>query len=54
MCVDYDIWMMRRLGDYNVWLTTTYLLKFFELRRTSVQNEPVLIFGIALFVTTSN
>ena len=33
--VDHDIWSMRRLGDYNVWLTTTYCLKFVELRRNS-------------------
>ena len=33
--VDYDIWSMRRLGDYDVWLTTTYRLKFVELRRNS-------------------
>ena len=33
--VDHDIWSMRRLGDYDVWLTTTYRLKFVELRRNS-------------------
>ena len=34
---------MRRLGDYDVWLTTTYRLKFVELRRNSVENVPELI-----------
>ena len=33
--VDHNIWSMRRLGDYDVWLTTTYRLKFVELRRNS-------------------
>ena len=33
--VDHNIWSMRRLGDYDVWLTTTYRLKFVELRRKS-------------------
>ena len=33
--VDHDIWSMRRLGDNEVWLTTTYRLKFVELRRNS-------------------
>ena len=33
--VDHSIWSMRRLGDYDVWLTTTYRLKFIELRRNS-------------------
>ena len=33
--VDHDIWSMRRLGDYDVWLTTTYRLKFVQLRRNS-------------------
>ena len=41
--VDHDIWSMRRLGDYDVWLTTTYRLKFVELRRNSVENVPELI-----------
>ena len=33
--VDHNIWSMRRLGDYDVLLTTTYRLKFVELRRNS-------------------
>ena len=33
--VDHDIWSMRRLGDFDVWLTTTYCLKFVQLRRNS-------------------
>ena len=33
--VDHDIWSIRRLSDYDVWLTTTYRLKFVELRRNS-------------------
>ena len=33
--VDHNIWSMRCLGDYDVWLTTTYRLKFVELRRNS-------------------
>ena len=33
--VDHNIWSMRRLGDCDVWLTTTYRLKFVELRRNS-------------------
>ena len=33
--VDHDIWSMRRLGDYDVWVTTTTRLKFVELRRNS-------------------
>ena len=33
--VDHNIWSMRHLGDYDVWLTTTYRLKFVELRRNS-------------------
>ena len=41
--VDHDIWSMRRLGDYDVWLTTIYRLKFVELRRNSVKNVPELI-----------
>ena len=47
--VDHDIWSMRRLGDYDVWLTTTYRLKFVELRRNSVENVPELIFVFFLF-----
>ena len=39
----HDILSMRRLGDYDVWLTTTYRLKFVELRRNSVENVPELI-----------
>ena len=35
--VDHNIWSMRRLGDYDVWLTTTYRLKFVELRRNSLK-----------------
>ena len=41
--VDHDIWSMRRLGDYDVWLTTTYRLKFVELRRNSVESVSELI-----------
>ena len=41
--VDHNIWSMRRLGDYDVWLTTTYRLKFVELRRNSVENVPEII-----------
>ena len=56
--VDHDIWSMRRLGDYNVWLTTTYRLKFVELRRNSVENVPELILCFCLFfsiiIITSN
>ena len=50
--VDHDIWSMRRLGDYDVWLTTTYRLKFVELRRNSVENVPELIlaFFFAFFL----
>ena len=33
--VDHEIWSMQRLGYYDVWLTTTYRLKFVELRRNS-------------------
>ena len=33
--VDHNILSMRRLGDYDVWFTTTYRLKFVELRRNS-------------------
>ena len=33
--VDHDIWLMRCLGDYDVWLTTTYRLIFVELRQNS-------------------
>ena len=33
--VDHNIWSMRRLGDYDVWFTTTYRLKFVELCRNS-------------------
>ena len=33
--VDHNIRSMRRLGDYDVWFTTTYRLKFVELRRNS-------------------
>ena len=54
--VDHDIWSMRRLGDYDVWLTTTYRLKFVELRRNSlkfsrntVENVPELILFFFLF-----
>ena len=47
--VDHDIWSMRRLGDYEVWLTTTYRLKFVELRRNSVENVPELILAVVLF-----
>ena len=47
--VDYDIWSMRRLGDYDVWLTTTYRLKFVELRRNSVENVPELILVFCCF-----
>ena len=48
--VDHNIWSMRRLGDYDVWLTTTYRLKFVELRRNSVENVPeiILVFLIVL------
>ena len=41
--VEHDIWSMRCLGDYDVWLTTTYRLKFVELRRNSVEKVPELI-----------
>ena len=47
--VDPDIWSMRRLGDYDVWLTTTYRLKFVELRRNSVENVPELILVFFFF-----
>ena len=47
--VDHDIWSMRRLGDYDVWLTTTYRLKFVELRRNSVENVRELILAFFLF-----
>ena len=47
--VDHDIRSMRRLGDYDVWLTTTYRLKFVELRRNSVENEPELILFFFFF-----
>ena len=49
--VDHDIWSMRRLGDYDVWLTTTYRLKFVELRRNSVKNVPelILVFFVVFF-----
>ena len=40
---DYDIWSMLCLGDYDVWSTTTFRLKFVELRRISVETEPVFI-----------
>ena len=59
--VDHDIWSMRRLGDYDVWLTTTYRLKFVELRRNSVENIPELIlvfffcvFFFIIIIITSN
>ena len=48
--VDHDIWSMRRSGDYDVWLTTTYRLKFVELRRNSVENVPELILVCLFFV----
>ena len=48
--VDHDIWSMRRLGDYDVWLTTTYRLKFVELRRNSVENVPGLILVFFFFL----
>ena len=48
--VDHDIWSMRRLGDYDVWLTTTYRLKFVELRRNSVENVPELILVFLLLL----
>ena len=43
---------MRRLGDYDVWLTTTYRLKFVELRRNSVENVPelILVFFFVFFL----
>ena len=60
--VDHDIWSMRRLGGFDVWLTTTYRLKFVELRRNSVENVPelilVLFFCVCVFfiiiIITSN
>ena len=57
--VDHDIWSMRRLGDYDVWLTTTYSLKFVELRRNSVENVPELILAVFflfffIIIITSN
>ena len=60
--VDHNIWSMRRLGDYDVWLTTTYRLKFVELRRNSVENVPEIIlvffcfffFFIIIIIITSN
>ena len=56
--VDHDIWSMRRLGDYDIWLTTTYRLKFVELRRNSVENvpEPVILvlFFCFFIIITSN
>ena len=48
--VDHDIWSMRRLGDYDVWLTTTYRLKFVELRQNSVENVPELIIAVFFFI----
>ena len=48
--VDHNIWSMRRLGDYNVWLTTTYRLKFVEIRRNSVENVPEIILVFFLFI----
>ena len=38
---------MRRLG-HDVWLTTTYRLKFVELRRNSVENVPELILVVVV------
>ena len=55
--VDHDIWSMRRLGDYDVWLTTTYRLKFVELRRNSskfsrkrTRTNSCFLFFIFVFV----
>ena len=47
--VDHDIWSMRHLGDYDVWLTTTFRLKFVELRRNPVENVPELILDFFIF-----
>ena len=62
--VDHDIWSMRRLGDYDVWLTTTYRLKFVELRRNSskfsrkcTEIKSCFFFGFLFFffiIITSN
>ena len=62
--VDHNIWSMRRLGDYDVWLTTTYRLKFVELRRNSSKfsrkrtrsNSCFLLFIIIIIIIiiTSN
>ena len=48
--VDHDIWSIRHLGDQDVWLTTTYRLKFVEIRRNSVENVPELILVCLFFV----
>ena len=62
--VDHDIWSMRRLGDYDVWLTTTYRLKFVELRRNSSKFSRkrtrtnscffFIVFFIIIIIITSN
>ena len=62
--VDHNIWSMRRLGDFDVWFTTTYRLKFVELRRNSskfsrkrTKNNScflLLFFIIIIIIITSN
>ena len=46
--VDHDIWSMRRLGDYDVWLTTTYRLKS-KFSRKRTQNFFFFLFFLSFF-----
>ena len=59
--VDHDIWSMRRLGNFDVWLTTTYRLKFVELRRNSskfsrkrTRTNSIFFFVLFFIIITSN